>query len=300
MPDTIKVPGIGPVKKNYVYVAGAGLAAYVGYAWWTRGGGLAPAPVEEVPVDEFGDERITPTTIDTYDVAVDTRTGLIDNAEWSQFAISHLAGLGYDSTVVSTAIGRFLARKPLNKVDVDLARQAWAVAGEPPEGRPWTIIEETTPAAVAPGPITGLKIAGKGSDWIAISWDATEGAAGYEVRRDGGGVARKDASMKAHFSTKLPPATSQTFHVRAFNSANNFGPEATITGTTGGASSGGYTVHRIGRVGGTYNMRSQAQRFSPNKSPDAVESFLRRMVELNPALRGRTTIPGGFALKVPK
>jgi hypothetical protein len=66
------------------------------------------------------------------------------------------------------------------------------------------------------------------------------------------------------------------------------------------ASSSGYSVRRIGKVGGSYSTRSQALRFSPKKDANSVELFLRELVRLNPKLKGRTTIPGGFALKVPK
>lgn len=237
MAETVKVPGIGPVKKGYVYVAAAGVAGFVGYAWWTRGGGFAPVEEPGGPVDEFGDERITPNTIDTFDVAVDTRTGITTNGEWSQFVISHLAGLGYDSTVVSTAIGRFLARQPLNKVDLDFARQAWAVGGEPPEGRPWTIIPESSPAAVAVGAVTGLRASKVTATSITITWDAVPGATGYEIKRYGGGTAR--TSGTSHTSSGLKAGSAQAFFVKAHNSANNYGPEASLTvNTTGSATSG--------------------------------------------------------------
>ncbi len=59
-------------------------------------------------------------------------------------------------------------------------------------------------------------------------------------------------------------------------------------------------LHRIGRVGTTYNLRDIARRYAPNPaSANSVEAELRRIVAANPALKGRTTLPGGFALKVP-
>ncbi len=63
----------------------------------------------------------------------------------------------------------------------------------------------------------------------------------------------------------------------------------------------GYALHRIGTLGGTYTLRDIARRFAPNPaSPDSVEAELRRLVAANPALRGKTSLPGGFALKVPR
>ena len=64
--------------------------------------------------------------------------------------------------------------------------------------------------------------------------------------------------------------------------------------------SAGFALHRIGTLGGTYNLRDIARRFAPNpSSPNSVEAELRRLVAANPALKGKTSLPGGFALKVP-
>jgi hypothetical protein len=61
-----------------------------------------------------------------------------------------------------------------------------------------------------------------------------------------------------------------------------------------------YSTRRIGQVGKTYSLRSIAQRFAPIPgSANSVEAELRALVALNPGLRGRTALPGGYALKVP-
>ncbi len=231
--------------KTYLYVIGGTGAAYVAYRWWTGGvgGGVPDEEVAAPAVDEFGDERITPNTIDTYDVAVDNRTGIKNNAEWSQFVRDDLSGRsGYDSGVVSAALGKFIARQPLTPAEVSIIQQAWAIAGEPPDGRPWSIIPVgPSGAAVAPGPVTGLKLVSATPTSVTVSWSATQGASGYELRRDGGGTARKDANTRTHTSSGLKPNTSYRFGVRSVNSANNFGPEAfvTVKTTATGSTSGG-------------------------------------------------------------
>lgn len=52
----------------------------------------------------------------------------------------------------------------------------------------------------------------------------------------------------------------------------------------------GYHLHRIGRVGQSYSLASEASRFG---------TTIATLRSLNPALRGKNSIPGGFALKVP-
>jgi len=56
-------------------------------------------------------------------------------------------------------------------------------------------------------------------------------------------------------------------------------------------------LHRVSRI---WNLREYAKRFAPNPaSASSVEAELRRIVAANPALKGRTTIPSGFAVKTP-
>lgn len=63
----------------------------------------------------------------------------------------------------------------------------------------------------------------------------------------------------------------------------------------------GAELHRIGRLGGTYNLRAVAAKYARNPtSPASVESELRRIVQANPSLRGKTTVKGGFPLRVPR
>ncbi len=75
-----------------------------------------------------------------------------------------------------------------------------------------------------------------------------------------------------------------------------------VAPTTPSPKTGTWTMqlHRIGVVGKTYNLRDIARRFASNpSSADSVEAELHRIVQANPSLKGRTTLPGGFALQTP-
>ncbi len=240
MAGTVTIAG-KTFPKSYLYVGGAAVGGIVAYSLWTqRSAPTIDEGVAEVPVDEFGDERITPNTIDTYDVSVDNRTGIKTNTEWTQFVTSYLEGKGYDGMVASAAVGRFLARKPLNSIDVSLVQQAWGAGGEPPEGRPWTIIPESaSPAAVGLAAPTGLRIVSQTATSVTLGWSAVTGASGYEVKRDGGGTAKHTGT--SHTSSGLHPGGPYVFRVKALNTAGQRGPEAVIRATLkagGGGSTG--------------------------------------------------------------
>lgn len=142
MAETVNVFG-RKMPKTLVYAGGAAVVGIVGYAWWRQG--TAPDEDEfltEEDIDMVGDERIPPTTIPT-----ESQFGSPPptNAEWTQTAVERMINLGVDGSAASSAIGKFLARQPLSKSEADLARQAIAHAGFPPENGPWQIIEATTP-----------------------------------------------------------------------------------------------------------------------------------------------------------
>jgi len=180
------------IPKTYLYAGLAAVVGIVGYAWWTKGtkGNETPAPV----FDEFGNPIAGPTpglagpTVVDSNLSTTAATGFQTNAEWTQFATSYLQGLGLEAGVVSSAIGKFIQRKPLAKLEADIVGQAVAAAGWPPEDRPWTIIPEAiaTPPAPTPvpepvGPITVHASAGPGGVWTRFTWNAIPGRGFYTV-----------------------------------------------------------------------------------------------------------------------
>lgn len=148
MPETVPVFGQN-IPKTYLYAGGAAVIGIVGYAWWTQGREtedfLTEEDITSGALDVVGDERLP--------MDADTPSGPFGippatNAEWTQTALERMQALGIgggDLSAASSAIGKFLARQPLSKVEADLVRQAIAHAGFPPQNGPWVIIEATKP-----------------------------------------------------------------------------------------------------------------------------------------------------------
>jgi hypothetical protein len=170
--DTIKFAG-RKLPRQTVIIAGAVGVGIVGYAWFTRRPDAIPDEVvTETELDAVGDERI-PTTGVPYDPNTEAPSqGIVTNAEWSQFATDRLNGLGYDPIAVADALGLFLDRKPLAPAQANIARAAISQAGEPPQGRPWTVIVAQAPAALpALGSFRAAAVAGR-PDRLLVTWAA--------------------------------------------------------------------------------------------------------------------------------
>ena len=153
MADTIKVPGLGPVKATYVYVGGALVVGIVGYAWW-KNSQQQPTDFVGASPDDFG--------VGDYDSPLGSSGGnstgnydstdpeaIDSNAKWTVFAVEKMAQLGYNDTAsVTAALAKYLARKGLTEVEIGYVQAAIAVAGLPPVGGPYAI----TPALPVPTP----------------------------------------------------------------------------------------------------------------------------------------------------
>jgi LysM domain. len=138
MADTVKIPRIGNVNKQHLFVVMGVVGSFVGYRYWkarttvptvidpanatvglNTGGFTNPAP--QSPTNDSGHiSSVTdePTT----------------NAEWSQRVISDLVTVGFDAQFVANTIGKYLDHQSLTVSEAAAIRVAWAMDGEPPEG----------------------------------------------------------------------------------------------------------------------------------------------------------------------
>jgi hypothetical protein len=148
---TVKIPGIGPVEKKWVYIGGAFVVGIVGYAYWNK----SRADAAETEVSDYteGPGYAMDSGVDEYvnpggsqaPVEEDYVTAPSTNAEWAQKAIAILVDTGYDPIEASIAVGRYLARQSLTSTQANMIRAASAQLGPPPVGDFPITITPTTP-----------------------------------------------------------------------------------------------------------------------------------------------------------
>jgi len=185
--ETVKIPGLGPVKKPTAYALGGAAVLVAGIGWYrSRGaaaaGGAAPAS---------GDAGIDPATGFPYGSDQDAAAlgqmgavggggpgygygggdgsntggggtgypqGYTTNSQWSQAAEDYLVNnvhSGENADLIGNALGKYITGQPLSTDQVAIVTQAIAFTGYPPvngaNGYPPSYKTAATPPP-APGP----------------------------------------------------------------------------------------------------------------------------------------------------
>lgn len=231
MASTIKIPGIGPVEKKWVWVGGAAIAGIVGYAYWTSAranesevADYTTDPPVDYAMDSGVDDYVNPGGSQA-PIEEDYLTAPQTNAEWGQKAISVLVDLGYDPIAAATAVGRYLMRTNLSSAQGDMIRAATGSLGPPPVGTfpintTPTTEEPKLPTLTAPTGLSAHDIASKTTGFL---WNAVTGARWYELQRSGRSATYNTAST--HYSmTDLKPNTRYSVKVRAVGMDKKPGP----------------------------------------------------------------------------
>lgn len=236
---TVKVLG-KRYPKSVVYAGGAAVLGIFVYAWWTRGGGSGED--EEEPIfDEFGNPIAGPTPGLGAPTVIDSNLEVVpdnlprNNAEWGQKATEFLTNQGYEGIVVAPALGKFIARKPLNTAEAAIVRAAIAGVGYPPHDGPWTVIEEQSPIAVGLIAPKNLRVTKVTDKTISVAWDAVPGATSYGVEEvQGVNTVRRSATVSGTTYTtpaNLAPNSQYRIDVRAKNGSAT-GDESRIVART--------------------------------------------------------------------
>lgn len=193
MADTIKIPGIGDTKKEYVYIGGGLIVIVIGVVYVrsrSTAKASAAAAAAAASSTDSTDTTTTPideatgypqgsaedlaalaqqqdlegvdygTTDDSGSTDVTTGTGYTSNAAWAQAAEEYIVDTtGGVAGDVGNALGKYLTGGSLTSDMVDIVNQAIAFDGPPPQsgvnGYPPSLnIAPVTPPPVTPPPVT--------------------------------------------------------------------------------------------------------------------------------------------------
>lgn len=260
---TVKLPGIGPVKKMYVYVGVGAVGVLAAYIMWRRQQAAAAADV--VPADaSLGDGLTTPDGGDVYQGATAGGAPTADpnitpmpttNVEWTQQVLDYFNWL--EPGTVSSTVGKYLARVPLSSDEADFIRQAWAARGKPPEGPAnFTLTSDgnTTGSTTMPSVPAGLTVGTVTSSSVALDWTDSSDAKSYQVFRGGAQVGTPTSS--AYTDTGLASGTSYSYTVKAVNGSNISAASSAVTAKTTGAT--GTTGTKPGPITGRVTAPAKA------------------------------------------
>jgi hypothetical protein len=154
--ETVKLPVIGPTKKTWVYVGGALVAGFIGYAWWNRNASAPPIPVEEASEAIAQDREPPVTQVGTTEYDPGNAQAVINtNAEWVAAAVSGLSDAGWEPLFVLSALGKHLARRTVNVDERELIQAAYGLLGPPPQGGPYPILDAPAGTPSVPAPSQG-------------------------------------------------------------------------------------------------------------------------------------------------
>lgn len=243
---TVNVPKVGKVKKVYFWGAIGVVGAYVGWRWYTANAAGAADDVSYETSGVAGEDVYSSGVVGAGGVSGNTQyagsttdgtgTDTIDtNGEWTQAATDYLAAQGREASVVGSALGEFIARRPLDDSEQAIARAAMAAFGQPPQDRPWTIIPQVGPVTLAAP--TNLKASNVTATSVTLTYSPVTGAGYYRAyhNRSALNVGATDGTTITVGS--LQPNTEYKFQVAADTTTGKPGPRsAAVTVKTTGAS----------------------------------------------------------------
>jgi hypothetical protein len=243
MADTVKLPGVGPVDKKWLYVGGAAIAGIVGYAYWnsarSSNSEVSDYTTPDYAMDESVDEYVNPGGSQN-PVEEDYNPDPTTNTQWGQKAVSILIDLGYDGVAAALAVGKYMARQNLTSVQADMIRAAQGQIGPPPSGNfpvdsTPTPTTPTTPAGKPgkdlPAP-KNVRVGKRFKNSLELVWDPVPGATGYRMFKDGYGANIGHSLDSRGTVAGLKPGSRYLFHVRAMGVGSTMSPAGSVKGTT--------------------------------------------------------------------
>lgn len=243
---TVKLPGIGPVKKAYLYVGIGAVGVLAAYLMYRRQQSLDDA--SSTPADaDLGTGLTTPGAgSDVYQGANAGGSPSTDpdiepmprsNVEWTQQVLDYFSWL--EPNFVSSTVGKYLSRQKLSSDEGNFIRQAWAARGKPPEGPDtFTLTDDGNSPGTPPPPnnatkIAGLHVSGATKTTITISWGFEGQKPDYiKVYKNGVPLSNDLYGTYTVFKlTGLKPGTKYNLSVRGFKNEVP-GTPALVQGST--------------------------------------------------------------------
>lgn len=244
MAEDIDVPKIGKIQKKYVYGAAAVAAAYVGWRYYQSSQAAASDVTTVTPDVNNPDVSASGVIGDAasgnvqYAGTTTSGNGILTNADWTADAVNKLTATGgWDAASVYSALGDYLAAKPLSDTEQSIVRAAIAASGNPPVGT-FNVIPSTGDMTL-PAP-TGLKASSVTANSAVISWTAVPNAASYNLYRSDTGstvIGQSGGSATSATLAGLQPNVSYSVSVAAVSTLGKVGTKSSpLTVKTAGVS----------------------------------------------------------------
>lgn len=261
----VDVPGVGGVDKRVVIGVGGAAALFIGWKWYQSRNAAAYDPTADATDPGYEDPGTLPSVdgavspTNSYGLPDNSSTGSADgygftgttNSQWTEYATTKLSQASdtWSYGDIVSALGAFIANRPLTTTQQQIAQAAIALAGYPPEGSHVIVPGGDTAITVAP---TGLKVTSTTETTADLSWSAVAGASGYRIYRSGVSQVVGVANGTTGQVGGLTPNTSYSFQVAAFTGSGQVGPKSSAaSGKTKAVSLKAPTGVRVSSVAAT-------------------------------------------------
>lgn len=233
----VEIPVAGKVPKKAVVGIAAAAIAFVAWRYYVASSGSGdgteatdagyedpgtlPAVQGAVRDDNsYGSGSAEPATVDGYGFTGTT------NSQWTQYAAGQLTQSDtWSYTDIMTALGNYLAGKPLSTLQQNIVNAAVGVTGQPPVGYHTVVPGGNTPITIAP---SGLKAVANSATSVTLTFGAVSGASGYRAYKNGVGTNIGSAAGTTITLSNLEGNTSYKFGVRAYGPSGSTGPLSSL------------------------------------------------------------------------
>jgi poly(3-hydroxybutyrate) depolymerase len=218
--------GSGGQNGNYVDATKVNYPAFVSDFWFTNNLRVARAAAPAMASCSAGVSGSTVTisgaassgAIGSYRVVLDGPTPVDDAAAGS--------GAGFSKAYPARADGYYSGSVSATDSTTGLTSNACTIG---------QFLVGSAPALQAPA---GLAVAGSSASSVTLRWDASNGATGYNVYREGTRVNAAAVAATGYTDAGLAPATSYSYQVAA---VGNGGVESARSATVTGSTASGFT-----------------------------------------------------------